>query len=150
MQFFLLIQETELESDLHTSVPFLAFGNNITLCFSTSSVASGFGLQVNNLLDLCPHVELNRVFLHEIQVALIRQGAVGNILVMHTISGGKKKKKSIYYSKHALHKYRTVRYNYKNMTAGTEQRAVRCQRGKPNKHFSKCKTTSLKFKSFIS
>lgn len=65
----------------------------------------------------------------------------------------KKTKKSIYYSKHALHKYPTVRYNYKNMTAGTEQRALRCQRGKPgkpNKHFIKCKTTSLNFKSFIS
>lgn len=123
-----------------------------TVCLSASSVASGFGLQVNNLLHLWPHVVLNRVFLHEIQVALIRQGAVGNILVMHTISG-EKNKKSIYYSKHALHKYPTVRYNYKNMTAGTEQRAVRCQRGKPgkpNKHFIKCKTTSLNFKSFIS
>lgn len=64
-----------------------------TVCFSTSSVASGFGLQVNNLLHLWPHVVLNRVFLHEIQVALIRQGAVGSILVMHTISGKKKQKK---------------------------------------------------------
>lgn len=33
MQFF-FIQETEWESDLHTSVPFLAFGNNITQCGS--------------------------------------------------------------------------------------------------------------------
>lgn len=53
-------------------------------------MASGFGLQVNNLLHLCPHVELNQVLLHETRVALIGQGAVGNILVMHTISGKKK------------------------------------------------------------
>lgn len=124
------------------------------VCSSTSAVASGFGLQVYNLLHLCPHVELNRVFFfffawNTSRPYQTRCGWEHSGNAYHFWE-----KKGIYYSKNALHKCPTVGNNYKNMTAGTEQRercaAKRGKPGKPNKHFIKCKTTSLNFKSFIS